>query len=67
MAGDGAVLVSETGEVLKHTGLKGEVKNSVGAGDSMVAGFIAGYIQHGSYRRSFQNGYCNRECISIFL
>ena len=56
MAGDGAVLVSETGEVLKHTGLKGEVKNSVGAGDSMVAGFIAGYIQHGSYEEAFKMG-----------
>lgn len=56
MAGDGAVLVSETGEVLKHTGLKGEVKNSVGAGDSMVAGFIAGYIQHRSYKEAFKMG-----------
>nr|WP_330373749.1 1-phosphofructokinase [Niameybacter massiliensis] len=56
MAGDGAVLVSETGEVLKHTGLKGEVKNSVGAGDSMVAGFIAGYIQHRSYEEAFKMG-----------
>ncbi|MEF9959199.1 MAG: 1-phosphofructokinase [Niameybacter sp.] len=56
MAGDGAVLVSETGEVLKHPGLKGEVKNSVGAGDSMVAGFIAGYMQDGSYEQAFKMG-----------
>lgn len=43
MAGDGAVLVDESGEVYTCKACKGKVKNSVGAGDSMVAGFIAGY------------------------
>lgn len=42
MAKDGAVLVSESGEVLTCGVCKGTVKNSVGAGDSMVAGFLAG-------------------------
>lgn len=43
MAGDGAVLVDEYGEVHICGVCRGIVRNSVGAGDSMVAGFIAGY------------------------
>ncbi len=42
LGGDGAVLVDEHGEVHKRGACKGQVKNTVGAGDSMVAGFIAG-------------------------
>ncbi len=42
MAGDGAVLVDEYGAVYTIGACRGEVKNSVGAGDSMVAGFLAG-------------------------
>lgn len=42
MAGDGAILVDDRGEVHRCGVCKGAVKNSVGAGDSMVAGFIAG-------------------------
>lgn len=42
MAGDGAVLADETGEIHFCAAHSGKVKNSVGAGDSMVAGFIAG-------------------------
>lgn len=45
MAGDGAILVDERGSVHKCGVCKGTVKNSVGAGDSMVAGFIAGIIR----------------------
>ncbi|MGL4344185.1 MAG: 1-phosphofructokinase [Cellulosilyticaceae bacterium] len=56
MAGDGAVLVTEDGQILKHTGLKGTVKNSVGAGDSMVAGFIAGYMANKNYEEAFKMG-----------
>ncbi|MGN0194453.1 MAG: 1-phosphofructokinase [Pseudoramibacter sp.] len=47
MAGDGAILVPENGEVLVSPAPKGKVKNSVGAGDSMVAGFITGYHKGG--------------------
>lgn len=47
MAGDGSILVTEDGEVHQMGVAKGTVKNSVGAGDSMVAGFVAGYIQKG--------------------
>lgn len=42
MAGDGAVLLDETGKTHVCGVCRGTVKNSVGAGDSMVAGFIAG-------------------------
>lgn len=51
MAGDGAILVTETDEVIKMGVPKGVIKNSVGAGDSMVAGFLAGYLKTGSYQR----------------
>ena len=44
MAGQGAVLVSDNNEVIQSKAPKGEVVNSVGAGDSMVAGFLAGYV-----------------------
>ncbi len=42
MAGEGAILLDENGMIYKQPGLKGKVVNSVGAGDSMVAGFVAG-------------------------
>lgn len=47
LAGDGALLVTEAGECHTIAAPKGRVKNSVGAGDSMVAGFLAGYIETG--------------------
>ena len=43
MAGDGAILIDENGKTHRCGVCKGKVKNSVGAGDSMVAGFLAGY------------------------
>jgi len=43
MAGDGAVLVAENGEIYEAPVPEGKVINAVGAGDSMVAGFLAGY------------------------
>ena len=48
MAGDGSMLIDETGKMHRMGVCKGNVKNSVGAGDSMVAGFTAG-IQRGDY------------------
>lgn len=56
MAGDGAVLVAENGEIYRRKPPKGTVKNSVGAGDSMVAGFIAGYLESGSYGEALKLG-----------
>ena len=58
MAGDGAVLVTETGEIYEAAAPKGKVVNSVGAGDSMVAGFLAGYFAENDYRAAFQMGLC---------
>lgn len=58
MAGDGAVLVAEDGTVYESDAPKGKVVNSVGAGDSMVAGFLAGYLEHGSYEKAFRMGVC---------
>lgn len=49
MAGDGALLVTEDGQVHRMGVAEGTVKNSVGAGDSMVAGFLAGYLENGDY------------------
>ena len=56
MAGEGAVLVAENGEVLKSEAPKGKVINSVGAGDSMVAGFIAGWCEKPDYAHAFKMG-----------
>lgn len=58
MAGDGAVLVAEDGTVYKAEAPKGIVKNSVGAGDSMVAGFLYGYLTEKTYEKAFYYGLC---------
>ncbi|MBR3535300.1 MAG: 1-phosphofructokinase [Oscillospiraceae bacterium] len=55
MAGDGALLIDETGKVYHQGVCKGTVKNSVGAGDSMVAGFIAG-AEKGDYEYALKLG-----------
>lgn len=54
MAGEGGVLVAETGEVFQSSAAKGTVVNSVGAGDSSVAGFLAGLAETGSYEAAFR-------------
>lgn len=56
MAGDGALLVTETGELYRLGAAKGTVKNSVGAGDSMVAGFLAGFLENGDYEHALKLG-----------
>lgn len=48
LAGDGAILLDESGAIYTCRACKGNVINSVGTGDSMVAGFIAGYSVGGS-------------------
>ena len=55
MAGDGAMLIDEYGKMHRCGVCKGTVKNSVGAGDSMVAGFIAGSLQ-GDYEHALKLG-----------
>lgn len=44
---EGAILVSENGQVIERKAPKGMVVQTVGAGDSMVAGFLAGYLKNG--------------------
>lgn len=59
MAGEGAVLVQEDGGVRMSPAPKGKVVNSVGAGDSMVAGFLTGYMESGhDYDKAFRMGLC---------
>ena len=56
MAGDGALLLDENGTVHRIGCPKGKVVNSVGAGDSMVAGFVAGYLRTSDYRYALRLG-----------
>lgn len=58
MAGKGAVFAAETGDVYESAAPKGKKVNSVGAGDSMVAGFLAGFLKTGSYAEAFKTGLC---------
>ena len=54
--GEGAFLVSETGQVLTSNTPKGTLINSVGAGDSMLAGFMAKYIETSDFEESLKQG-----------
>lgn len=56
MAGEGGVLVAADGQVYQSPAAKGTVVNSVGAGDSCVAGFLAGLMETGSYQTAFRMG-----------
>lgn len=56
MAGEGAVLAAENGTVYESPAPKGTLVNGVGAGDSMVAGFLAGWLENQSYRQAFYMG-----------
>ncbi len=56
MAGEGAVLIGSDGSVVMSEAPKGTLVNGVGAGDSMVAGFIAGWLQDGKLERAFKMG-----------
>ncbi len=58
MAGEGAVFVGEDGSVYESEAPKGRVINSVGAGDSMVAGFMAEYMHSGDCKEAFKMGIC---------
>ncbi|MDY2630865.1 MULTISPECIES: 1-phosphofructokinase [unclassified Clostridium] len=56
MAGDGAIFITEDNRVIKSNVPKGELVNSVGAGDSMVGGFIAGYLNNSNLEEAFKMG-----------
>ncbi len=58
MAGQGAVLLTEEGQVLEADAPKGRYVNGVGAGDSMVAGFLTGWLETRDYRHAFAMGVC---------
>ena len=58
MAEKGAVLITETDEEYQAAAPKGTLRNSVGAGDSMVAGFLAGYLKNHDCREAFRLGVC---------
>lgn len=56
MAAEGAVLLTSDGKVFFGEAPRGTVRNSVGAGDSMVGGFVAGWLKTGSYPAALQWG-----------
>lgn len=56
MAGEGAVLIAEDGQIFDAPAPKGKLINGVGAGDSMVAGFVAGWIEKQDYEYAFHMG-----------
>lgn len=56
MAGEGAVLIAADGSVYEAPAPKGTLVNGVGAGDSMVAGFMAGYMEKQNYEYAFHMG-----------
>lgn len=53
---NGALLLDENGKMHKQASPKGTLVNSVGAGDSMVAGFLAGYLQTQDYDAALRLG-----------
>ena len=68
MGGLGAVLVAEDGTIYSSAAIKGNVVSTVGAGDSMVAGFIAGYLDSdGDLETAFQEGMCAGAASSFSL
>ena len=54
MGGKGAALVAENGEVYTSDAVKGRLVNAVGAGDSMVAGFLTGWLEQHDYAHAFR-------------
>lgn len=56
MSGMGAVLVAEDGTICQAPAPKGKLVNAVGAGDSMVAGFLAGWMEQHDYTHAFKMG-----------
>ncbi len=63
MAGEGAVFLGENGERYEMEAPEGEVINSVGAGDSMIAGFLAGLENGETIQAAFEQAvYCGSAC-----
>ncbi len=58
LGGEGARLYTKDGRTVFCEALSGKVVNTVGAGDSMVAGFLAGYLKYGDYEKALRLGSC---------
>ena len=56
LGGDGAILITSDNNVYSYKAPKGKVVNTVGAGDSMVAGFLAGYLKTNDYKYALKMG-----------
>lgn len=56
LGGDGAMLIDENKHVYHCEAAKGKLINSVGSGDSMVAGFLAGYLRNNDYKEAIRLG-----------
>lgn len=56
MAGEGAMMLTADGQYFSSPAPKGTLVNGVGAGDSMVAGFLAGWMEQTAYRHAFYMG-----------
>lgn len=54
LGGNGAVLLTLDGQMFTAEAPKGEVCNTVGAGDSMLAGFMCGWLETGDYEQAFR-------------
>lgn len=54
LAGEGAVLLTDDGQVFSAEAPQGILQNSVGAGDAMVAGFVAGWLDKKEYEWAFR-------------
>lgn len=79
LGGDGALLLAEDGAIYRQEAYRGEVRGTVGAGDSMVAGFLAA-LEHGADARetlrfavaagsatAFSDGLATRESVDMLL
>ena len=58
MGKDGAMMVDEYGNSYTMNSPEGKLVNSVGAGDSLVAGFLHKYLETGDYEEAFRYGVC---------
>lgn len=58
LGGEGALLVTQKGEVMRMKAPEGRVINTVGAGDSMVAGFMAGFLEREDFEYALKLGVC---------
>ena len=56
LGADGAILITKEGKIFSSTAPKGKVINTVGAGDSMVAGFLAGFLKTNDYLYALKTG-----------